>query len=109
MSRSGDRSSGETSSSPTAGGFQAEDCLNVREFLSCQRGSKNSSFQVLSIRYLDPFPASAAFDNGLDHFHIGHGVLERRRNRGVVDDGQRKQVALDRVLIANVESYLFNA
>ena len=50
-----------------------------------------------------PATASRRAETGVDHSHVGDGVLEGEFERRLAQDGARKGVALQRILIAGGE------
>ena len=52
---------------------------------------------------LHPGTAFRAVEHCLNYFHVGYGVFDWCGDAGVIQDGLRKGVALERVLIADVK------
>ncbi len=55
------------------------------------------------ISILHPCAALRTADNGLDYFHVGDGVLNRRWHTGVVQYRLRKSIALNCILVADIK------
>ena len=107
------------SEAPTAGAGRAgRERADLRRLLSATTGMASRACFGLAVKQgansvprsqTHPATVLAAAYDRFDHAHVGHGIFQRCRNRSVVQNGCREEIALDRVLIASLQFNQFGS